>query len=156
LDSLFARKIEFEISEIDLFFESYSPLLEKAREKKIKAVETLALASLLHTFYNCVENIFLIIEKETGGKAPEGTHRHRLLLESAGTVRNGRPRAISESTKNSLKPYLGFHHLYRSSPSIDFDKHKLGMLADDLFLVWENCKSDLRSFLRASSDPIDR
>jgi hypothetical protein len=146
LDSPFGRKIEFEISEIDLFLDTYSALLEKAELDKIRGIETLALATLLHSFYNSIENIFLVIIKETDGKAPEGIHRHRTLLDSASRQNDGRPVVISESTKNSLKPYLGFHHLYRSTPSYDFDKRKLTKLTEDIFLVWENLKADLRAF----------
>jgi hypothetical protein len=155
LDNTLARRLEFEISEIDLFLESYPGLLEKAEDKKTSGTETLALAALLHAFYNSVENIFLLIANEEDGKTPEGIHRHRVLLDTVTRESEKRPRVISEATKISLKAYLGFHHLFRNSSSPDFDKRKLARLAEDLFLVWENLKSDIRAFVRSTTSRVD-
>lgn len=150
-----ARRIDFEISEIDLFLETHSHLLAKAEDKKASSTETLALAALLHAFYNAVDNVLLLITKQTDGRTPEGMHRHRTLLDSASKPHTHRSAIISEAVKTSLKPYLGFHNFFRDSSSFDFDRKKSARLAEDLFLVWESLKLDLRLFVKnTETDPV--
>ena len=51
-------KIRHEIDQIDGLIESFQPLLEIARTKEPDLVELSALATVLHSFYNGIENIF--------------------------------------------------------------------------------------------------
>jgi hypothetical protein len=152
LDNTFARRIEFEISEIDLLLESHPHLLEKGEDRKTSGTETLALAALLHAFYNSIENIFLLIARDLDGKVPEGMHRHRTLLDAMSRETRERRAVVSESVKSSLKAYLGFYKLFRNVSTFDFDKRKLAKLAEDLFLVWESLKIDLRAFVKSGSE----
>jgi hypothetical protein len=55
------RQIRFEIEQL---FESYAKLLEKAQQRKPDLVEVTAIASVLHSFYNGLENIFCASPKE--------------------------------------------------------------------------------------------
>lgn len=56
-------QVKFEIGQIDHLFESYADLLEQAQKKAPDLVEITAVASVLHSFYNGLENIFLSIAK---------------------------------------------------------------------------------------------
>jgi len=56
-------QVKFEIGQIDQLFESYADLLEQAQKKAPDLVEVTAMASVLHSFYNGLENIFLSIAK---------------------------------------------------------------------------------------------
>lgn len=49
----------FEIRQIDQLFKAYNQLLEKCQEGQPNLIELTALASVLHSFYNGVENIFI-------------------------------------------------------------------------------------------------
>ena len=53
--------VEFEIEQIDKLLETYTGLLAKAQTGKPDLVETTATGSVLHFFYNGLENIFLAI-----------------------------------------------------------------------------------------------
>ncbi len=53
------EKIKFEICEIDREFESYSLLFNLIKLRTPDLVEMTAIASVLHSFYNGVESIFL-------------------------------------------------------------------------------------------------
>ena len=52
-------QVEFEIGQIDQLFESYAGLLEQVQKNIPDLVEVTAVASVLHSFYNGLENIFL-------------------------------------------------------------------------------------------------
>ena len=56
-------QIEFELGQIEQLFEAYVDLLDRRNKKKPDLVEITALASILHSFYNGLENIFLSIPK---------------------------------------------------------------------------------------------
>jgi len=75
-----ARQILFEIEQIDLLFDTYRDLLERARQNQPDLVEVTALASVLHSFYNGIENIFLSIVKGVDADVPTGSQWHRDLL----------------------------------------------------------------------------
>lgn len=77
-------QISFEISQIDGLFESYSNLLLRIRQEKPDLIETTAIASVLHSFYNGLENIFLCIAKRIDQNIPEGDQWHRDLLYQMG------------------------------------------------------------------------
>ena len=66
-------QIEFEIGQIDRLFEAYADLLERIHENKPDLVEITALASVLHSFYNGLENIFLSIAKGIDMDVPIGS-----------------------------------------------------------------------------------
>lgn len=66
----------FEIQQIDELFASYSELLENSKSKEPTLIELTALGSVLHSFYNGMENIFKTIGKNIDGNLPSGNHRH--------------------------------------------------------------------------------
>lgn len=51
-------QITFEIAQIDKLFEVYAELLSRVQQRQPDTVEIAAVASVLHSFYNGVENIF--------------------------------------------------------------------------------------------------
>jgi hypothetical protein len=53
-----SNKIKFEIGEIDREFLSYKLLFDLIKLRTPDLVEMTAMASVLHSFYNGVENIF--------------------------------------------------------------------------------------------------
>jgi len=73
-------QIKFEIGQIDKLFASYSELLNHAQNNEPNLVEITALASVLHSFYNGLENIFLTIAKRIDSQIPDTDQWHRNLL----------------------------------------------------------------------------
>jgi len=73
-------QIKFEIGQVDQLFESYADLLKRARRETPDLVEATAVASVLHSFYNGLENIFLAIAKGIDAEVPSGAQWHRGLL----------------------------------------------------------------------------
>jgi len=63
LDNKLKIKLSFEISQIDKLIEDGKPLLELCEEKIPNYIEISAAALLLHSFYNGIENILILIFK---------------------------------------------------------------------------------------------
>ncbi len=63
LDEKVISQIKFETGQIDLLFEAYADLLDRVQKRTPDLVEVTAVASVLHSFYNGLENIFLSIAK---------------------------------------------------------------------------------------------
>jgi hypothetical protein len=109
------EKIEFEVSEIDREFQSYKLLFDLIRLRTPDLVEMTALASVLHSFYNGVESIFLLIAKKVDKRIPEGQKWHNELLNQMNLKTAFRREVIDAETFEILKPYLLFRHFIRHS-----------------------------------------
>ncbi|NLF97355.1 MAG: hypothetical protein GX569_11485 [Candidatus Riflebacteria bacterium] len=73
-------KIQLEIEQIDKLIETYSDLLKKCVQSEPDKIEIAALGSILHSFYNGLENIFSVIAKEVDETVPQGFSWHKELL----------------------------------------------------------------------------
>lgn len=142
-----ASKISFEIGQIDELLATYSELLEETQSKTPDLVKTTALASVLHSFYNGIENIFLAVAKNIDRKVPKTAQWHRdlLTLMTKGTTR--REPVLTPDTANLLADYLGFRHYYRHSYSFFLEWEELERLVTPLDDVWTRVKIELEVFL---------
>lgn len=73
-------QVTFEIGQIDQLLTVYADLVERVQQRPPDLVEITALASVLHSFYNGLENIFLSIAKGLDQQVPTGAQWHRDLL----------------------------------------------------------------------------
>lgn len=81
------EQINFEIGQIERLFEEYADLL---KQKEPTLVELTAMASVLHSFYSGLENIFLSAAKGIDKDIPSGEGWHRKLLrQMAEALRTG-------------------------------------------------------------------
>jgi hypothetical protein len=110
-------------------------------------VEIAALASVLHSFYNGLENVFLSIAKGIDQEVPTGLQWHRdlLLQMTQGTVNRGP--VISTELAQKMADYLGFRHFYRHSYSFFLEWEKLKGLSLPLQDLWKQVKEELYVFL---------
>ncbi|MDW8389500.1 MAG: hypothetical protein RMK84_05205 [Oscillochloridaceae bacterium] len=56
-------RVRFELNQLDQLLAAYEPLLQRVRHQPPDLVELTALASILHSFYNGLENIFTTIAR---------------------------------------------------------------------------------------------
>jgi hypothetical protein len=73
-------QVDLEVKQIDQLLESYADLLKRVQKNTPDLVEVTAVASVLHSFYNGLENIFLAIAKGIDADVPTGSQWHRDLL----------------------------------------------------------------------------
>jgi hypothetical protein len=136
-------KILFEIQQIDKLIVTYSELLEKCEQNEPDKVEIAALGSVLHSFYNGLENIFSVIAKEVDASLPQGFSWHKDLLIQISNKASSRNAVISEATREKLINYLGFRHFYRHSYSFFLDWNDLKPLITNLNPTWNEVRESL-------------
>lgn len=140
-------QVEFELSQVEQLFEAYRDLLKRADEKNLDLIEVTALASVLHSFYNGLENIFLSIAKEIDSQVPTGTQWHRDLLTRMAETTLRRAAVLTPETAHRLAAYLGFRHFYRHSYSFFLDWNEMEELILPLEEVWKQVRSEILLFL---------
>lgn len=140
-------QVKFEIGQIDQLFESYADLLEQAQKKAPDLVEVTAMASVLHSFYNGLENIFLSIAKGIDQDVPMGAQWHRDLLTRMTEATSSRGPVLTVDVAHQLADYLGFRHFYRHSYSFFLEWDELEKLVMPLADVWEQAKYEVQLFL---------
>jgi hypothetical protein len=84
-------------------------------------IEVTACASVLHSFYNGLENIFLSIVKRIDRNVPTGDRWHRDLLYQMGKETPERKQVLTNKTIDQLVDYMGFRHFYRHSYSFSLE-----------------------------------
>jgi hypothetical protein len=140
-------QVQFEIGQIDLLLDSYSDLLERLEKNVPDLVESTAIASVLHSFYNGLENIFLSIAKGIDRDVPASAQWHRDLLNRMTEATAERKPVLTAETSEQLSEYLGFRHFFRHSYSFFMEWDELEKLVTPLKKVWARTKDELESFL---------
>jgi len=140
-------EILFEIGQLDQLLVIYADLLQRVQERDPDTVEIAAVATVLHSFYNGVENIFFTVAKGIDESVPSGGQSHRDLILQVSHKTNQREQVISKQTAQRLSEYLGFRHFYRHSYSFLIDWQELKKLVVPLEEVWRNVKSELLMFI---------
>ncbi|MEW6687228.1 MAG: hypothetical protein AB1393_13665, partial [Candidatus Edwardsbacteria bacterium] len=113
--------------------------------------EITAIASVLHSFYNGVENIFLSIAKGLDENVPKGDQWHRDLLVQMTQRTPKRNHVISDEMAQKLAEYLGFRHFYRHSYSFFLKWDEVEKLVTPLQKVWMQLKRELSLFMNSLS-----
>jgi uncharacterized protein YutE (UPF0331/DUF86 family) len=141
--------VEFELEEIESLFDLYKEELFDLN-KIPNLVELTAFASVLHSFYNGIENIFLTIAKNIDKNVPTDSNWHKDLLLQMTKENECRKPVLSKEMKDELKKYLTFRHFFRHSYSFTLEWKEVEKLVKPIHLVWERFKSEILSFLSSA------
>lgn len=147
MDKDFNRKITFEISEIETLLGHASILLEKCKLQEPDFIELSAVGSPLHSFYNGLENIFLLIRKEIDKKNDTSGRWHSELLDSMFKETENRTAVLDESLRQQLSDYMGFRHFFRHAYGYHLRWDLAKPLLDNLPAVWESTKNCILKFI---------
>ena len=79
------QQVEVEIAQLNQLLEAYHPLVAKSAMLPPNFIELSALATMLHSFYTGVENIFKRIAIEIDNSLPTGAFWHSELLDAIRT-----------------------------------------------------------------------
>jgi len=145
-------KIAHETAQLDELLSSYTPLLKVASTRSPDLTEITALATVLHSFYNGIENIFGIVAKEIDQHFPKGTAWHRELLDQMTKDNNARGAIIDEQARGILLEYLSFRHFFRHSYSFHLDWTQMKSLVSGLASNWDRVKAGIQSMIAISGD----
>ena len=116
-------------------------------------VDITALGSVLHSFYNGLENIFLTLAKRIDQKVPKTTQWHLDLLNQMTKTESKRRQVLSTDMAHRLADYLGFRHFYRHSYSFFLEWDELEKLVNPLEEVCVQVKNELQVFLDSLKQP---
>ena len=146
-----AEEILFEIEEIEELFVTYGDLLSRVQERTPDVVEVAALASVLHSFYMGLENIFLVIAKRLDAGVPSGSRWHSDLLAQMTQSTARRGQVISMDLRKTLSDYASFRHVARHAYTtrLNWDEMAEGVM--QMSRVWAQAKSELLAFVETLS-----
>jgi hypothetical protein len=140
------------VDDIDDLLKAYEGLLEKVKDNKPDIVEIAALGSILQSFYNGVEGIFVLIVKQIDRQVPSDSAWHQTLLNQVLKQTDYRDSVITPDTASDLAPYMKFRHFFRHAYTFMLDWERLQPLVNDLYRVWVNTSDDIFAFCRTLSD----
>ena len=148
MDNLTREQIEFKINDIDKLFSEYDLIFKKIEIEKPDLFDMTVLGSVLHSFYNGLENIFDTIAKNIDGSVPTGNKSHQELLHQMASENEMRNEIINEELYLQLREYATFRHFYRHAYSFQLNWEKMRPLVDNLHSVWKEVKQSLKSFCK--------
>lgn len=147
MDNLIKEQIKFKISDIDKLFSEYKLIFVKIKSQEPDLFDMTVLGSVLHSFYNGLENIFEIIAKNIDGILPSGNKSHQELLHQMASENGSRNYIISEGLYLKLREYATFRHFYRHAYSFQLNWEKMKYLIEDIHTVWNDVKKSLENFI---------
>ena len=147
MDNNLKVKIEYEISRIDKSLDSVEPLLKLCKLREPDIVEVTAAAQVLHSFYNGVESIVLLIFKNLKEELPNDFNWHKTLFEMAFGI-NSKNIIIRLDIKEQVRNYLHFRHFIRHAYSSELEWIKMKVLINELEEIWKIIKEDFELFIQ--------
>jgi hypothetical protein len=148
LDKNLKEKITHEISRIDNLFDNGRPLLDLCRIKEPDFIESSAAALLLHSFYNGIESVILMILKNIGENIPNSFQWHKELFEKTFEATEKRTTLFRKEYKEQFVEYLTFRHFIRHVYGPDIDWKRLKPLINNVEEMWKIAKEDIRQFIK--------
>ena len=147
MDNLIKEQIKFKINDIDKLFSEYELIFEKINSGIPDLFDMTILGSVLHSFYNGLENIFEIIAKNIDGNVPNGNKSHQELLHQMASENSMRNEIINEELYLKLREYATFRHFYRHAYSFQLNWEKMKPLVDNVHNIWQEIKQSLEDFI---------
>jgi hypothetical protein len=147
LDESVKIKIEHEISRIEKSLGDVKPLLDLCKIRLPDIIEMTAAAQVLHSFYNGVESVIVLLFKYLNENLPNDFKWHKTLFEMAVGNNSKNIKIIRDDIKKKLEKYLLFRHFIRHSYSSELDWNEMGLLIKEIEDIWETVKNDFEIFI---------
>lgn len=134
------------IEDINDLLTTYEELFSKVKQEKPDVVELAALGSVLQSFYNGVEGIFILVAKQIDRQMPSDNAWHQTLLNKVLESTDNRDVVITSTTASSLAPYMKFRHFFRHAYTFMLDWKRLQPLVDELKTTWDTARDEITAF----------
>ena len=128
-------KINFDIENIDRVL---AELPNHNVLPKLSILELAGVATLLHNFYNGVENILKRVLFEKGISIPQGNTWHKELLNLS-----EQEKIISPQIKNQLGEFLAFRHFFSHAYALDLYAERMEPLVKSAFELYKKFKIEI-------------
>lgn len=142
-----AQVIKVDLAQLDLLLATYTSLIDQVQQQSPDVVELAALATVLHSYYNGVESIFLAVARLLDKQLPKGNRWHRELLAQVARPTMARPALLSSSLETRLTVYLAFRHYFRHTYAFTLDWARLEPLVCELRSVHATLHREIEVFL---------
>ncbi len=131
-------RIEVELENIDRVLLEFP----KSELASLSILELAGVATLIHNFYNGIENIIkqIILSKDI--PVPQGNAWHKDLIDIA--CQN---KILSDSTKDILKQYLAFRHFFTHAYALDLYPDRMIPLVEKVTKTYNLFKKDIQPYL---------
>ena len=142
-DSL-KRQVQAELQELEAELRTFRPMITRSRRAVPRQVNAFALAALLQSFYNGIENIFKRIILESGEALPHGEMWHQDLLKRMAMGSEKRRAVLSEEMWMRLLEYLRFRHFFRQAYSHHLNWGKMKPLVHSLEETYQLFRDEIQ------------
>ena len=140
-------KIAFEISQIDELIEKSSVLLQKCILQEPDFIELNAAGAILHSYYNGLENIFLLIRKNIDKTVLSSERWHSELLKSMFAATEVRRPLFEKKLYDQLVDYMGFRHFFRHTYGYHLRWDLIKPLLMNIKENWNTVKSNIETII---------
>ena len=147
MDNIITQKILFEIDQIEEHINASSPLFDLCKIKDPDYVEKCGISMILHSFYNGIENILLLIIKNKDSDLPNGIKWHKELLSRAFEKTESRTEIFRSELNIPLNEYLRFRHFVRNTYGFQLKWEDMKTILFNLHIVWSSIKEDIKIFI---------
>jgi hypothetical protein len=134
------ERIDAEWENIDKVIHS---LPEVRRLNSLSPLELAGVGSLIHGFYNGIENILKQCVVAADFNLPDGPSWHQDLLKLATSQH-----VISESVSEKLRLYLAFRHFFSHGYSFEVEAGRIQPLIEDLPFIVSEFQKEVKMFIR--------
>ena len=130
-------KIEYEMAQIEAEYSVIDSVKECGVEG-LNKIEIRAVASALHSIYNGIEKILMMVLKDRGITfiSDESWHSNILKLSKENDI-------ISSDVKTRLRELMGFRHYFRHSYGFMLDNELMLPLYDNLASLLSDFKNEI-------------
>jgi len=150
LNNELEKEVNFEISEINKLFDEGKPLLDLIKIKEEPDfIEKAAAGSFLHSFYNGVEKLAILIYKGINENIPNDLKWHKNLFENTFKPTRKYPVLFNNEYKIQLQDYMEFRHFFRHTYGYKINIKKLTPLILNAEELWEKIKNDINNFIKS-------
>ena len=156
MNNEFRAKVLFEISQIDKLLSESQPLQDLCKLKIPDFIELSAAAMVLHSFYNGIENILLMIFKNYNEKLPSGNNWHMELLDNASIQNAERKVIFNNELKGQLEEYRIFRHIVRHTYNYKLNWTMMEGIMNNVNIIWNKAKEDLNKFMEQNEEEINK
>jgi len=140
-------EINQEISSLEALLRELETLKPRLTQKEVSNLDLRAAGSILHDFYNGIENIFRRIAQELNGGLPAGEDWHKqLLTDMSLEVKGVRPSLVSRDLKLKLQKYLGFRHIFRNIYGFHLEQEQVKAMVREFPRILSWLKREIATF----------